>query len=575
MKMPSARAAARRRGRFLSALALVALLACAAGSAGRVPQVSRRHVSLTLLSTTDLHGHILPEDDFTGQPANWGLAKIATLVRGVRAQRPNVLLLDCGDTTQGSALAYIAVRRMPGRPNPMIAAMNDLEYAAMAPGNHDFNFGLDVLSKVQREAKFSLLAANLRPTGEGNPPAIEPYVIRTVAGVRVGIVGFVTPGVTHWELPENYRGYEFEGIVHVAQRVIPEVRAKTDLVVVIMHSGLTRDPNSGEPLMEDRVTGENAAGTLAATVPGIDVILYGHTHLELSGKSINGVLLAQAKYWGRSLAEADVEMEQSPEGSWRVAAKSSRTIPVTQEVAADAKIVALARPYEEATQAWLAKVVGRSSAELNAETARIETNPLLSLLQRAQKHAGQADVSLGTAFSTGVRFPAGAVTVRQIFSLYPYENTLFTVEMTGAQLKEALEHAASFFPAWPWKEGDAPRLPGYDADAAAGVEYVMDLSQPAGQRIRGLRFQGKPLAPSQKLNVAINHYRYYGGGGYSVYHGLPIVRRATAGIRDLLIEYVTKQEPEIQAGTAANWRIEPREAYEALRAEALRPHRPN
>lgn len=552
---------------------ILCLLLGAAIETGRASlpfrQQTPRRVSLTLVATTDLHGHIFPEDDFTGRPANWGLAKIATLVGAIRGQHPNVLLLDCGDTTQGTPLAYYAVRRMPSRPNPMIAAMNELDYAAMALGNHDFNFGLNVLTKLRREAKFPLLAANLRPTAGSNPAGIEPYAVRTIAGVRVGIAGFVTPGVAFWELPENYAGYEFEGIVHAAQRVIPEVRAKSDLVVVIMHSGLTRDPSSGEPLTEDRIAGENAVGALAATVPGIDVILYGHTHLELSGKSINGVLLAQAKNWGQSLAEADVEMEQKAEGAWRVVAKSSRTIPVTENVAVDQKIAALAQPYQQATQAWLGKVVAHSTAELNTETARIEANPLVALLQRAQMHAAGAEVSLAAAFSTGVHIPAGAVTVRQLCALYPYENTLFTVEMTGAQLREALEHAASLYPAWPWKASDRVRLPGYDADAAEGVEYAMDLSRPAGQRIRGLSYKGKPLDPAQKLNVAINHYRYYGGGGYSVFHGLHIVRRAAA-IRQILIDYVTNQEPEIGADTTANWRIEPREAYEALRAEALR-----
>src|ERR1700693_5048729 len=298
--MKKAGISALRPNRLLRAVALagvlLGLLLGAGSGASRPsvpwPQQNPHRVSLTLLSTTDLHGHIFPEDDFTGRTANWGLAKVATLIGSIRAQRPNVLLLDCGDTTQGTPLAYYAIRRMANRPNPMIAAMNELGYAAMAPGNHEFNFGLEVLSKVRREAKFPLLAANLRPTAASNPVGIESYAIRTIAGVRVGIVGFVTPGVMYWELPENYAGYEFEGIVHAAQRVIPEVRAKSDLVVVIMHSGLTRDPGSGEALMEDRITGENAVGTLAATVPGIDVILYGHTHLELSGKSINGDLLA-------------------------------------------------------------------------------------------------------------------------------------------------------------------------------------------------------------------------------------------------------------------------------------------
>ena len=452
----------------------------------------------------------------------------------------------------------------------MIAAMNELDYTAMEIGNHEFNFGLDVLSKVRREAKFPLLAANLRRTGASNPAGIEPYVIRTLAGVRVGIVGFVTPGVPYWELPENYAGYEFEGIVHAAQRVVPEVRAKSDLVVVIMHSGLSRHPTSGEPLAEDRITGENAAGALAEKVTGIDVIFYGHSHREFAGKSPNGVVLAQANYWGRSLAEADVEMERNEDGTWRVAKKSSLTIPVTSEVAADAQILAIAKPYHDGSEAWLAERVARTEVEQSSRLARIEADPLFSLIHSAQREAGSADVSLATMNSTHVSVAPGAVTVRDLFSLYPYENTLFTVEMSGALLKEVLEHAASFYPAWPAKPGEELRPPGYEVDAAEGVSYIIDLTQASGQRIRELTFNGKPLDPAQPLRVAVNDYRYYGGGGYTAFRGLPIVWRSRAGIRNLLIDYVTKRAPLLARETTKNWRIEPRAASEALRAEALR-----
>jgi 2',3'-cyclic-nucleotide 2'-phosphodiesterase (5'-nucleotidase family) len=338
---------------------------------------------------------------------------------------------------------------------------------------------------------------------------------------------------------------------------------------VIMHSGLTRDPASGEMLGEDRVSGENAVGRLAATVPGIDVILYGHTHQELSGKTINGVLLAQAKYWGRSLAEADVEMEQSADGAWRVTAKTSRTIPVTAEVAADARITALAKPYHEGSEAWLAERVTRTEVEQSAELARVEGDALFSLIHGAQLEAGRADVSLATVSNTHVHFPAGAVTVRDLYALYPYENTLFTVEMTGAQLKEVLEHAASYYPAWPAKEGQHLRLPGYEVDTAEGVSYVIDLTQPAGLRIRALTFQDKPLEPGRKLRVAVNDYRYYGGGEYAMLRHLPILRRSTAGIRELVIDFA-RAKTQIPGSGKTNWRIEPREAREALRTEALR-----
>ncbi len=528
---------------------------------------SPAELHLTLLGTTDLHGHIEPLDYFTNQPADLGLAKIGTLVRRIRAEQPRVLLLDSGDTIQGTPLAYFFTHKDTRRPNPMMLVMNSLGYDAMAVGNHEFNFGLGVLWKAKREARFPFLAANLKQSYKSGAPYFRPYIIKNVAGVRVAIVGFVTPGVPRWEIPAHYRGYQFEPIVDAARRVIPEVRRQADLVVVLAHSGLERNPDTGVPWNEDQIPGENAVYALAEKVPGIDVILFGHTHRELPEKILNGVLLVQPKNWGASLARVDVEMERDARGAWRVASKHSATIPVTDAVPPDPEILKLAQPYEQATQASLDTPVATCAKELTGETARYEDEPLVDLIHKVQMEAGRADVSMATMFFPGVRIPAGKVTVRQIAALYIYENTLYTVEMTGAQLKAALEHAASFFPAWPAAPGERLRLPGYNADSAEGVSYVMDLTQPVGQRIRDLRFRGESLDPNAKFRVAINNYRYTGGGRYDVYKGLPVVYRSAEEIRDLIIEYVTRTSA-IPTTADDNWRIEPREALEAILREA-------
>jgi 2',3'-cyclic-nucleotide 2'-phosphodiesterase/3'-nucleotidase len=297
------------------------------------------------------------------------------------------------------------------------------------------------------------------------------------------------------------------------------------------------------------------------------VILFGHTHRELSEKFIHSVLLVQAKNWGQSLAKVDIEMDRGAGGAWQVTSKHSATIPVTDEVPADPEILRLAERYHRATQSYLDTSVATSAKELDGSTARYEDHPLVDLIHKVQMEYGRADVSLATMFYPGARIPAGKVTVRQIAALYIYENTLYTVEMTGAQLKEALEHAASFFSGWPFRPGEPPRLPGYNADSAEGVSYTVDLSQPEGQRIRELTFKGKPLEPAAKLRVAINNYRYTGGGHYDVFKGLPVVYRSPQETRELIIEYVTRTG--IIPGTADdNWRIVPREALEAILREA-------
>jgi 2',3'-cyclic-nucleotide 2'-phosphodiesterase / 3'-nucleotidase len=523
--------------------------------------------TITLLSTTDIHGHIEPIDYYSNKASNFSLAKIATLVKEQRVEAPKLLLLDCGDTTQGTPLAYyFAVKDLKPK-NPTIAAFNEMHYDAMAVGNHEFNFGLAEMWKAKRESNFPWLAANLKEIYTAGDGFIRPYIIKNVGGVRVGIVGFVTPGVPRWEIPEHYRGYEFEPIVDAAKRVIPLVRKQVDLLVVIMHSGLDRDPVSGKIFEAQDIRGENAAWELAEQVPGIDLIFYGHTHSEMAELTVNGVLMAQAKNWGGSLARADIVMERDAAGPWRVASKHSRVIKTTDSVAADPAILKLAAPYEAATEKYLGTPIAVSEKPMDGERGRYEDDPLVDLIHRVQLEAGHADVSMATMFYTGVQIPKGPVTVRQAAALYVYDNSLYTVDMTGAQLKDALEHAAGFYPAWPAAAGAPLKLPGYNADSAKGVTYEIDLTKPVGARVLNLNFRGTPLAPEQKLRVAINNYRYTGGGGYSVYKGLPILESPGVEIRDLLIDYLTRVG-KIPSDADRNWRIVPAEAVAAMEKQA-------
>lgn len=525
-------------------------------------------VRITLLGTTDIHGNIYPIDYYQNRPANRGLAKIATLIKQVRAAEKNVLLLDSGDTIQGTPLAHYFARIETSKRDPTIAVMNALRFDAAAVGNHEFNFGLANLWKAKGEAKFSILAANVEQTYATGVKHFQPYVIRNVGGVRVGIVGMVTPGIPRWEVPANYAGYKFLPIVETAKRILPEIRKKADLLVVIAHTGLGPDPGDAQGTRNEEIRGENAAWALAAACPEIDVILFGHSHQELSGKTVGNVLLVQAKNWGQSLARVDVEMKREG-GKWSVAAKKSELLPANDSVAVDAEILKLAAPYHEATQAYLDKAIATSSAELNGNTGRVEDHPFVDLVHAAQMHYGKADVSFATMFLTTARIPAGKVTVRDVASLYIYENTLYTIEMTGAQIAEALEHAAGMFPKWPLAASERLRPITYSADSAEGVSYVMNLSKPEGQRIENLMYKGQPVAPAQKFRVAINNYRYTGGGRYN-FNGLPVLYRSPIEMRELLIEYVTERKT-IPTTADNNWRIVPEEAARALAADARRP----
>ncbi len=539
----------------------LALMLFAAMSFGQSDGTER--AQLTILSTTDLHGNILPVDYYTNKPDERGLAKIATLIKAARKENPQLLLLDSGDTIQGTPLEYFHNKKNNAPPDPMMLAMSALKYDAMAVGNHEYNFGLRVLEKARGEAKFPWLSANTYRKGT-DQTYFTPYIIKEVSGVRVGILGLTTPGIPGWENVENYAGLEFREPVSEAEKWVRILREKerADVVVVAMHMGLEKDLRTGE-VNPGQQPHENEALAIAERIPGIDVILMGHTHREVPALTLpngNNVLLTQANSWGKHLARVDLYLEKVKGGSWRVTSKAARTIPVTDKIEADQEIAKIGEPYDRETQEWLSRVIGESDAELTAEQSRFRDTAILDLVQRVQLEAGGADVSMVASFNDRARINKGPVTVRDIAGLYVYENTLVVIEVTGQQLKEALEHSAKYFRAY--EPGKTPaelvddKIPGYQFDIAEGVTYDLDLSKPFGQRIQNLRYRGQPLDPSQKLKLAINNYRANGGGRYLMYRDAPVVMRSSQEIRELIIDWVEKNG-RIPTEPTNNWRLLP------------------
>ena len=539
---------------FLTTPILFVLFAFASPSS-----VAPERVQITILGTTDLHGNINPIDYYTNKPDNRGLAKVATLIRRVRKEQPNVVLIDSGDTIQGTPLESYHGRKNNQPPDPMMLAMNALQFDAMAVGNHEYNFGLKVLEKARSEAKFPWLSGNTYETATGKTH-YQPYFVKQLAGVRVGILGLTTPGIPNWDNPPNYAGLSFHDPVAEARKWVSILRARerVDIVIVAMHMGLGEDLQTGEK-NPGQVPHENEAVTIAKTVPGIDVIFMGHTHREVPSLFINGVLLTQANYWGRHLARADFYLEKTPAG-WRVYAKSSRTIAVDERVEADAEITKIAEPYDRETQAWLGRVIGESKEELNARQARFRDTAILDLIQKVQLEAGSADVSMVASFNPDARIAKGPVTVRDIAGLYVYENTLAVLEVTGQQLKEALEHSAKYFrdyePGKTAPELINEKIPAYNFDIAEGVTYELDISKPVGQRIQNLQFRGQPVKPDQRFRLATNNYRVNGGGGYLMYKNAPVVYRSGEEIRELIIDWVERNK-RIPTEPTNNWRIVP------------------
>lgn len=546
----------RRLSPFIYSLAtLVIMLALVLCGRSFAPE----RVQITILGTTDLHGNINPIDYYTNKPDNRGLAKIATLIKRVRKEQPNVLLIDSGDTIQGTPLESFHNRKNNQPPDPMMLAMTSLNYDAMAVGNHEYNFGLKVLEKARKEASFPWLSANTYDKATGQPH-YKPYIVKEVAGVKIGILGLTTPGVPNWDNPPNYAGLEFHEPVAEARKWVSVLRdrEKVDVVVIAMHMGLEEDLRTGE-INPGQVPHENEAIAIAKEVPGVDVIFMGHTHRDVPSVYINGVLLTQANHWGRHLARADLYLQKAGSG-WRMYAKSARTIPADDRVEPDPEVVKLAEPYDRETQGWLSRVIGDSSQELTAREARFRDTAILDLIQKVQLEAGKADVSMVASFNADARIEKGPVSVRDIAGLYVYENTLAVLEVTGQQLKDALEHSAKYFkpyvPGKPLTDLIDEKIPAYNFDIAEGVTYELDISKPIGQRIQNLRFHGQPLSPTKKLRLATNNYRVNGGGGYTMYKNAPVVYRSSEEIRELIIDWVERNKT-IPVTPNNNWRIVP------------------
>jgi len=536
-----------------------------------------QRVTISLLATTDLHGNIYPYDYYTARPAGRGLAKLATLIEVARRENPNSLLIDCGDTIQGAPIEivyaqYVRSGRLPLgldlpagslKADPMMLVMNHLRFDAMVLGNHEFNFGLKVLDRARADARFPWLSANTESVAGSGRSSFAPYIVKTVAGVKVAVIGITTPAIPQWEKPEHYAGLRFLPGKDAAERMVAVLKAKhqPDVIVVAVHAGLERGTDQGS---------ENMVGEIAAGVAGIDAVVYGHSHQQVAEKRVGEVLLMQPKNWGISLGRIDFELEREG-GRWKVVNKSSRLIPAAADTPADAEVLRIARPYHEITERYLNTPVARSSVATDGRFGRIMDSALLDAVHAVQLHYTKADVSLTAMFNPGVRFPAGPVTVRQIAALYIYDNELYAVEGNGRMLREALENAARFFRTCPDASCTTGPLvnrgvAGFNFDIAQGVEYEIDLTRPAGQRVRDLRWCGKPLADDQPLRIAINNYRSGGSGGYTMFRAAKVVWRSSEEIRDLIIAYYAERGA-LPDKPDDNWRIVPPAAVETLKKE--------
>ena len=544
-----------RRALLLAA----AVLGCVSA---QQPSQRPQTVELIVAATTDVHGWLRGWDYYANAAdTTRGLTRAATIVDSLRAVHPGqVVLVDAGDLLQGNPLAYTAARVSSDALSPIVAAMNVMRYDAAAIGNHEFNYGVPFLDRAVAQARFPFLSANTyRVDGDRKYRA---WTMVERAGARVAIIGGTTPGVNVWDR-DNVRGrVAVRAIIPDVARSVREARqAGADVVVVVLHSGL-----SGATSYDTTSSGtasENVTAQVAREVPGIDLIVFGHSHREVADTTIGGALLVQPRNWAGSVAVAHLELRRN-DGRWTVGAKRGEVIRAAGRRESDAVLAATARAHAEAV-AYVGTAVGRTTVAWRADSSRVTDTPIVDFILETQRRVAGTQLASTAAFSLDASLDTGAITVAELARLYPYDNTLRAIRITGKQLRDYLEYSARYFGTAGTNEPAVdPRIPGYNFDVVAGATYTIDVSRPAGSRITRLAVDGKPVRDEDSFSFALNNYRQTGGGGYAMLAGAPVLFESTAEIRQLLIEEVRRRGTLEPADVfTRNWELVPRSAVAA------------
>ncbi|MCX4739805.1 bifunctional metallophosphatase/5'-nucleotidase [Streptomyces antibioticus] len=559
--------------------------------AGRPAQKQKRY-ALTVMGTTDLHGHVFNWDYFKNAEYQdaagnaQGLARISTLVNRVRAEkgRCNTLLLDAGDTIQGTPLTYYYAKVDPitakgGPVHPMAQAMNAIGYDAVALGNHEFNYGIETLRAFERQCRFPLLGANA-VDAKTLKPAFPPYFMKSfhVKGappVKVAVLGLTNPGIAIWDKAYVQGKLAFPGLEEQAAKWVPKLRSMgADVVVVSAHSGSSGTSSYGDQLPYV----ENSAALVAQQVPGIDAILVGHAHVEIpelkvtNAKTGKTVVLSEPLAFAERLSVFDIELVFA-KGRWSVESVASKVLN-SNAVADDKKITKLLADEHAKVVSYVNQVVGTATATLTTVEARYKDAPIIDLITKVQEdvvraalagtsYASLPVISQASPFSRTSEIPAGNVTIRDLSSLYVYDNTLVAKVMTGAQIRAYLEYSAEYFVRTAAdavvdveKLTNAGGRPDYNYDYVSGLSYDIDIAQAPGSRIRNLTFEGVALDDAREFVFAVNNYRANGGGAFPHVASALEVWSESTEIRTRIAEWVTAKgvlDPKDFA--SVDWRL--------------------
>ena len=483
---------------------------------------------IKIIYTSDIHGHLLSSDYAAGTRGPFGLSRLSTYLKSLTDP---YLLLDNGDILQGSPLVDYA--RTKQSSNPCSLALNLLGTKYVTLGNHDFNYGWSHLEDYLNALDATLLCANVSRNGL---PLGEVFCTAEVDGLTIGLIGLVTAFVPAWEKPEHIEGMTFASAAKVASDVVSANRMHVDVMVVLYHGGLEQDPVTGQPI--GRQTIENEAMAIAA-IPGVDVVLSGHQHMPTLVQQAPLILQPAAN--GRQWGEVELTVQAG-----NVVTCTGRLMDNT--FAVDEAFESHFEALERATQQWLDQPIYEMKEDLRVQDPlhlRSTAHPLTAFCHSLQRHISSADISI-VSFPNQIPGFHSMVTVRDVAATFIYPNTFVELAMKGSDVLKALEQTAGYFCVQDkhLQVSDAflfPKVEHYNYDHYDGIEYVIDVTKPVGERITSCLFQGQPITLDQTYSVIVNNYRANGGGDYPMFQRSMVLKNIDQSMFDLAVDAIQRQ----------------------------------
>ena len=537
----------------------------------------RGEIDIRILATTDVHGMVFDKDILDGTERAGSLAKVSTFLGRERKEHRNVIYLDAGDILQGSVEIYHDVTAQFERESLAAWAYGLLGCDAMTFGNHEMAVGIPAFERFRYYASFPILGVNACYEDYGD--FLEPYTMIERNGVNVAVIGLTT-SLMNYSIPSDRKvGMEFRDIVETAKFAVPIIREDkgADVVVALVHSGL----EGGR--MDNEGVYENMVRKLAAEVPGIDLIIYGHDHnpdcLKIAGPDGDSVLVINPGPYAQKVAVADVKVDFRGSDVPKVSA-SGHLVDVTGEQP-DKDYLRKLSGWSSDVKAYCDSVAGNVNIPLESKGALWRGSSVVDYVHSIQLDYQGAEISLSSPVITSTYIPAGDIRIRDLFAIYMYDNTMVSVLLKGSEVKQVLEYSAGLYFNTVKKGGDnllklrepdenGVRMPETTANfyiTAAGIDYEIDVTKPEGERVRILRMSdGKPFDPDRMYRTTINSF-LYGGTESALYMSGAVKRKdmpsrlklsTDTDIRYFMITQLAfNKDRRVNISTLSNWRLVP------------------